>query len=84
MTDQERVFEAIEQCFKASNVPPTSGDIAAAVLAAVADIVAPEDLRYYTASLLFDHGYMARNIATRNHLLKLAKNLGNTDHGALS
>lgn len=85
MTDQERMLKAIEQCFQVSDAPPTSGDIAAVVLHAAADIVAPKDFTYDTGSLAdgaieFEQGQEARNEVIRYRLLELAEAMNGTDY----
>ena len=39
MTDPAPILQAIESCFAASPAPPTSGDLAAAVLRAAAELI---------------------------------------------
>jgi hypothetical protein len=67
MTDPTPILAAIKACIAASPVPPTSGDLAAAVIRAVADHVVPVDRR------------SRRQCSIRAEMLKLATRLEGAD-----
>lgn len=85
-TDQQRILQAVKQCFEVSPTCPGIGDVAAIILQTVADIVTPSRFTYDSgafseSALQFESGQEARNREIRYRLLELAEELNGTDYG---
>jgi hypothetical protein len=73
----QAVLDAIQDELDATaELVPCTERIAAAVLKAVADLVAPERYCAYTGHGEFDFGMEARNDAVREEILAIAAELG--------